>query len=116
MGGTEFENLLVKLFQSMKYIVEHPGSVGDQGGDLILNKDGERILIQAKCYTNNIGNKAVQEAVAAQKYYVCNKVMVVGTSDFTQQAIDLAKMNDVELVGKKQLQEMILLYLNESWI
>lgn len=115
LSGSEFENLLVRLFQSMGYVVEHPGSVGDQGGDLVLNKDRERILIQAKCYTNNIGNNAVQEAAAAQKYYVCNKAIVIGTSNFTQQAIDLAKMNNVELVEKKQLQELLLFHLNESW-
>lgn len=116
LSGTEFENLLVKLFESIDYIVEHPGSVGDQGGDLILNRGGERILVQAKCYSNNIGNKAVQEAVAAKKYYDCNRVLVVGTSDFTHEAVDLAKANNVELMRKKQLQELLLFHLNEAWV
>jgi hypothetical protein len=117
LSGIEFENLLVRLFKSINYIVEHPGGVGDQGGDLILNKNGKRILIQAKCYNNvNIGNKAVQEAVAAKQYYDCGRVVVVGTSDFTREAIDLAKVNNVELIGKKQLQELLLHYLNENWI
>ncbi|MDD2446029.1 MAG: restriction endonuclease [Clostridia bacterium] len=115
LSGTEFENLLVKLFESIDYVVEHLGSVGDQGGDLILNKDGERILIQAKCYTNNIGNQAVQQAVAAKKYYDCGRVMVIGTADFTREAVDLARANNVELMKKKQLQELLLLHLNQNW-
>ncbi|MDD3940837.1 MAG: restriction endonuclease [Candidatus Pacebacteria bacterium] len=116
LSGMEFENLLVKLFESIDYIVEHPGGAGDQGGDLILNKEGQRILVQAKCYTNNIDNKAVQEAVAAKKYYDCSRAIVVGSSDFTLGAIDLAKANDVELMRKKQLQELLLLHLKENWV
>lgn len=116
LSGTEFELLLIRLFDSMGYIVEHCGKAGDQGGDLILNKGSQRILIQAKCYTNNIDNKAVQEAVAAKKYYDCSRAIVVGSSDFTLGAIDLAKANDVELMRKKQLQELLLLHLKENWV
>ncbi len=116
LSGTDFELLLVRLFESMGYVVEHCGKVGDQGGDLVLNKGSERILIQAKRYTNNIGNGAVQEAVAAKKYYDCSKSVLIGSANFTSGAIDLAKANDVRLLGKKELQELIQKNLKESWI
>jgi len=115
LSGNNFENLLVKLYESMGYIVQHPGGKGDQGGDLILNKEGQRILVQAKCYSGNIGNKAVQEAVAAQKYYDCNRVMLIGSSNFTRGALDLASVNGVELIGKKELQGLLLSHLEENW-
>ena len=114
--GTEFENLLMKLFEKMSYLVEHPGHAGDQGGDLILNKAGQRILVQAKCYTNNSGNDSVQQAIAAKKYYDCNQAWVVCSSDFTREAIELAKIHEVKLVGKRELQELLLTYLDESWV
>jgi HJR/Mrr/RecB family endonuclease len=101
LSGKEFELLLVRLFESMGYIVEHCGKIGDQGGDLIINKGQERILIQAKRYSGSIGNKAVQEAVAAKKYYDCNRSALIGSSDFTSEAIELAKFNNVRLIGKK---------------
>lgn len=116
LSGTEFELLLVRLFESMGLIVEHCGKVGDQGGDLVINKDGKRILIQAKRYTNSIGNGAVQEAVAAKKYYDCSKSVLIGSAEFTSGAIELAKVNNVRLLGKKELQELIQKNLNESWI
>ncbi|MGI6340912.1 MAG: restriction endonuclease [Minisyncoccales bacterium] len=116
LSGTDFELLLVRLFESMGYVVEHCGKVGDQGGDLVLNKGPERILIQAKRYTNNIGNGAVQEAVAAKKYYDCSKSVLIGSANFTSGAIELAKANDVRLLGKKELQELIQKNLKESWI
>lgn len=115
LSGNDFENLLVRLYESMGYIVEHPGGRGDQGGDLILNKNGQRILVQAKRYSSNIGNGAVQEAVAAKKYYDCNRMMLIGSSNFTRGALDLASYNEVELIGKSELQGLLLSHLNESW-
>lgn len=112
----DFERLVCRLFEAMGYSVQHIGKVGDQGGDLIANKGQERALIQAKCYSSfSVGNDAVQQAVAAKNHYNCNKAIVVTTSVFTLGAIELAKTNNVELVPKERLQEMLLRYLNESW-
>lgn len=117
LNGSEFEKLLYRLFETMGYAVQLNGGTGDQGGDLIANKGGERVLIQAKCYKDwSVSNKAVQEAVAARTHYNCNEAAVVTTSYFTKGAIDLAKTNDVKLINKKLLQEYLLKYLNESWI
>lgn len=117
LSGSGFENLLYRLFQAMGYTVQKIGRTGDQGGDLIANMDGKvRLLIQAKCYNGSpVGNAAVQEAVAAQKYYDCNGAMVVTSSDFTKEALELAKANAVGLVGKERLSELVVQYLKESW-
>lgn len=115
LSGKDFEKLLYRLFEKMGYSVQLTGKTGDQGGDLIANKNGERILIQAKRYENSVGNSAVQEAVAAQKFYNCTKAMVVTCSDFTAEAKSLAQANNVDLVGKKKLQELLLSSLGENW-
>ncbi len=116
LSGADFEKLLYRLFEAMGYTTEWIGKSGDQGGDLIANKGGERILIQAKCYHNwSTGNDAVQQAVGAMKYYNCNKAIVVTTSYFTRQAMALARANNVELIFKKRLQELLLQFLSESW-
>ena len=118
LSGSGFENLLYRLFEAMGYTVQKIGRNGDQGGDLIANMDGKvRMLIQAKCYNGSpVGNAAVQEAVAAQKYYDCNGAMVVTSSSFTKEAIDLAKANTVGLVGKERLSELVLQYLGKVQI
>ncbi len=115
ISGQEFENLLYRLFGAMGYAVQKTGRTGDQGGDLIANLNGQRIVIQAKCYTGSVGNAAIQEAVAAQKYYDCNRIMVATNSSFTREAIELAKVNNVELVSGEKLSEWLLQYLKESW-
>ena len=115
LSGSEFESLLRRLMEAMGYRVQSTGGVGDQGGDLIANKGGERILIQAKRYTGSVGNAAVQEAVAAKNHYDCTAASVATTGEFTREAIELAKTNQVQLVGREELQQKLLEYLKESW-
>jgi HJR/Mrr/RecB family endonuclease len=115
LNGPDFEKLLYRLYEAMGYSVQLSGKVGDQGGDLIVTKNQERILIQAKRYTGSVGNEAVQEAVAARNHYDCNKAAVVTTGSFTKGAIELAKTNNVELISREAVQKMLLDYLHESW-
>jgi restriction system protein len=108
MSGLEFEKYLEILFGRLGYHVERTRYVGDQGADLILTMDGERILVQAKRHSKSIGNKAVQEAVAARPHYKCDRAMVVANREFTQSAKELARSNDVELWGRHKLAEVVL--------
>ena len=71
LSGTEFEDYLAQLFKSQGYQVEMTPSTSDYGADLILHKD-QRIAVQAKCYTGNVGVAAVQEALSGMAYYPKN--------------------------------------------
>lgn len=116
LSGEDFEGLLQRLFDAMGYKTQKIGHTGDQGGDLIANRGDERILIQAKCYRDwSVGNAAVQQVVGALKYYNCNQAKVITTSHFTTEAINLAKANNVDLVSKERLQDLLLNSLKESW-
>lgn len=115
LSGSEFEGLLYRLFGAMGYSVQKTGQVGDQGCDLVVNMNNQRVVVQAKRYTASVGNAAVQQAVAAQKLYGCNKSMVVSNASFTKEAVELAKTNDVDLVDGRKLSEMLMEHLKESW-
>lgn len=114
-SGVEFENLVVRLYNGMGYASKRVGGSGDQGADVIANKNGESILIQAKCYQGAVDNKAVQEAVAGKMHHGCAKAVVITTSYFTQGAIALAKSNSVELIDGELLKRRIAEYLQETW-
>lgn len=115
LTGTEFENLLKRLFEAMGFSVQLNGKAGDQGADLIANKNGKRYIIQAKRYAGSVSNSAVQEAVAAKSHYDCSHAVVVSTGEYTRGARDLAKSNNVQLVGKQELQKKLTDYLHENW-
>lgn len=116
LSGTDFENLLYRLYEKMGYTVQHSGKSGDQGGDLVITKKGNRIVVQAKRYQYPVNNKAIQEAVAAKRIYNCERATVVTTSDFTNGGLELAKANNVYLINGKKLKELLIYYLNENWI
>lgn len=108
MSGLEFEKFLQILFRQMGYGVERTPYVGDYGGDLVLVKPGERIVVQAKRWNRAVGVKAVQEVAAARPKYGCDRALVVSNGDFTRAARELAKANRVELWGRSKLAEVIL--------
>ena len=77
ISGTDFEKLLKNLFKKMGYHVIHTPLSHDQGADLILEKEGTRFVVQAKNWTANVGNSAVQEIVPAVKHYQAHKAIVI---------------------------------------
>ena len=80
---------------------------GDQGIDVIAIKNGTKIGIQAKCYSNTVGNSAIQEAVAGKCFYNCSKVIVVTNNYFTTSAEELAQANSVILWNRDMLKEKL---------
>lgn len=105
MTGVEFEKCIGDLFIRKGYSVSYTKTTRDQGIDVIAEKDGYKIGIQAKRYTESVGNSAVQEAAAGKLYYSLDKVMVITNSTFTQAAIDLANANDIVLWDREVLKD-----------
>lgn len=109
--GFEFEDYLKTLFSKMGYQVEQTKLSGDQGADLVVVKFAERTVIQAKCYGGKVGNKAVQEIMAAISFYRAQKGMVITNNYFTPAAVELANANSIELIDRNGLEELI----NNHW-
>ena len=107
MTGAEFEEFVGLLFKKMGYSSKVTKQSGDQGLDVIASKNGTKIGIQAKCYSNTVGNSAVQEAVAGKSFYNCDKVIVISNNYFTPAAIELAQSNGVVLWNRDMLKEKI---------
>lgn len=107
LSGTEFESFLAGLFSSHGYEVELTPTTGDYGADLLLFKAGQRIAVQAKCYTGSVGVSAVQEALAGMAYYQCHSAWVVTTGNYTANAIELARKSKVMLVSSTELGKLI---------
>ncbi len=104
MGGFEFEDFLMKLFITLGYDVQSTKRTGDQGADLFVLKFGEKTVIQAKNYSESVGNAAVQQVLSAKNFYSCDHAMVVTNSYFTPSAKTLADSVGVRLIDRKELQ------------
>lgn len=105
-SGYNFELYLENLFKRLGYNVETMPPGPDQGGDLLIKKNGRITVVQAKYYSSPVGNRAVQEVVSAISYYNGDVGMVVTNNRFTKSAIELADANGVELVDGNKLNKM----------
>jgi len=107
LNGYEFEDYLKRMFELLGYTAIQTSLSGDQGADLILSKEDEKIVVQAKKYEGKVSNNAVQEIAAAKNHYDADKAMVVTNSSFTKSAMELALSNDVELWDGTKLRSII---------
>jgi restriction system protein len=61
MDGREFEHYLGILFKNQGYSVNVTKASGDYGADLVIGKDGKKIVVQSKRYSKNVGLKAFKK-------------------------------------------------------
>ncbi|MFD2613523.1 restriction endonuclease [Paenibacillus gansuensis] len=108
MDGHRFEHYLAQLFKFHGYRSEVTKASGDYGADLVISKDGRKIVVQAKRYSAKVGIKAVQEAFAAIAHYGAAEAWVVTNNDYTDAAYALAKSNKVRLINREALIELML--------
>lgn len=108
MTGEQFEKYLAQVYKSMGYSVQMTSKTADYGADLILHKDGKKIIIQAKRYNSNVGIKAVQEVIGAINYYQAIEGWVVTNSYLTKNAKKLAESNKVKIIEREELIELSL--------
>ena len=108
MEGHDFEYYCANILEKNGFndVEVTPGS-GDNGIDIIAYKDYVKYGIQCKCYSSDIGVKAVQEVFAGAKYYDCHVPVVLTNRYFTRQAKELAQKTNVLLWDRGKLNEMI---------
>ena len=108
MEGHDFEYYCADLLRNDGfYNVEVTQGSGDQGIDILAEKAGIRYGIQCKCYSNNIGNKAVQEAFAGKTFYHCHVAAVLTNRYFTRSAKQLAERDQVLLWDRDELERLV---------
>ena len=97
MGGPQFEVFVADLFRAMGHRVTMLGRSGDQGVDVIVDYQGERVALQCKNYRRAVGNKPVQEVFAGARHHGCQRAWVVAPAGYTRGARELAGSTGVSL-------------------
>lgn len=107
MKGNEFEKFLLAHFEKLGYKGKLTKESNDYGADILLQKDNETIVVQAKRYGSKVGIKAIQELVASLQYYKASKGIVITNNYYTNNAFNLAKANNIELWDRPQLIDIM---------
>jgi restriction system protein len=103
LSGREYEIYCKRILEEADWsVVLTPGS-GDQGADIIAERNDIRVVVQCKFYNSPVGNKAVQEAYAAAGFQDAHSAVVVTNSIFTKSARQLAHKNNVVLMHHEDL-------------
>lgn len=104
MSGVEFERLVAERLVSVGAAVRSTPVTGDQGADLVVQHNGQTIVIQCKRSGSTVGNKAVQEAYAGRKFHGAEQAWVVSDAPFSRSARQLASSLSVRLVDFDQVE------------
>ncbi len=99
-AGIEYEHFCAEwLMQEKNYknaVVTPPS--GDFGADLVAEDwHAQKWVFQCKYYQSSLGNKPIQEVVAAKSHYGAMYAGVITNSVFTEKAKQLASENQVVL-------------------
>lgn len=108
MAGRDFEFFCADLLEKRGFLeVEVTKGSGDNGVDILAEKDGVTYAIQCKRYEEPIGVKAVQEAYAGRDYYDRMVGVVMANQYFTKNAVEMAKKLKIMLWDRGYLEEML---------
>ncbi len=107
LEGHAFEYYCADLLRYNQFTrVQVTSGSGDYGVDILCQKDSKAYAIQCKCYSKNVGNKAVQEVVSGKIFYKCDYAVVMTNSYFTPAAHETARLTNVELWDRGRLREL----------
>lgn len=115
MDGHDFEFFCAEILRGNGFSnVKVTQGSNDNGIDIIAFNGKLKYGIQCKCYSSEIGVRAIQEAYTGAKFYNCDVPAVLTNRYFTKQAIEMARKTGVLLWDRSHLQNFILVSEQEQ--
>lgn len=107
-----FEASIATLYKKQGFEIYLTPYSNDKGVDIVVLKNGENYLIQAKQTKSLVGNEAIQEVCTAKKYYEDKfkeqfNLLTITNNDYSSSAKILAKSNDIKIFNRTQLESLI---------
>lgn len=109
MSWQEFETLVGEGFRRRGYAVRETGGGGPDGGvDLVLSKDGEKVLVQCKQWKAfKVGVSTVRELYGVMAADGAAAGFVVTSGKFTQEAEAFAAGRNIRLMNGNALMRLL---------
>jgi restriction system protein len=108
MSGVEFEQYLGEILKHQGFAIEFTKVSGDFGTDIVAKMGKLRYSIQAKRRNKHIDRSAISDAVAAKRFYNCNRSMVITNNYFSKDAKRFAYSNFCKLIDRERLAEWMV--------
>jgi hypothetical protein len=103
----QFEKLVGLVYRKLGYTVTSGGANPDGGIDLVIEKDGQRSVVQCKQWkTWNVGVKAAREFLGALTDAGIPKGIFITLCGYTGEAKQLADKHGIEIINETGLALM----------
>jgi len=103
LSPTEYENMVMELYQAYGHQARRTGATGDHGVDVVIQtKNGEKWVVQCKRWRGNVGEPIVRDFYGTMQHEKADKGAVITTGRFTQQAKEWVKGKPIYLYDGAQ--------------
>ncbi len=108
MTSKNFVNFLKQVFEEHGYTVEPTGKMGQVGIDLVVQRDGRRVAIQAKgAQVGTVDQQVVQQTDAGKGRHQCASAAVITNMQFAPSARRLAEQLGCQVIDGEQIPDLI---------
>lgn len=115
----DFEYLISALYRKMNYETNVTKKARDGGVDILAKKESigekEKLLIQCKRWESKVGEPDVMKLLGAISHAKANRGILVTTSDFSKPAKDFSSENNIELINRSKLNELLNDNFGPKW-
>ena len=91
LEGWEFEEEVAKVFILRGYKAEVTKKTGDDGADIIMYKDGKKIVVQCKHYSHPIPVAVARELNGIKEDFGADELIIIASSGATKACYDFIK-------------------------
>ncbi|MFZ5986395.1 MAG: restriction endonuclease [Bacillota bacterium] len=106
LSGHQFEDALAQVYRKKGYLATVSKAGGDEGIDIVLEKGGERIIVQCKAHSKPIGPVVARELYGVMIHFNISKAILASTSGFTEGVYKFVEDKQIELVTIEDIISM----------
>jgi restriction system protein len=99
-NGHDFEHWVAAKLEQAGWTASVTQASGDDGVDVIAEREGLSVAVQCKRFKGSVGNKAVQEVYSGMKHMQLDRAVVISTGQYTKAAKNLARTTGVLLLSE----------------
>lgn len=109
LSWQDFERLVGEAYRRQRYAVEEVGGSAPDGGiDLVLSRQGQKIIVQCKRWkSTQVGVSLIREFYGVTVAERATRGIFVTTGTFTPDAIEFARGKPLELVDGPALAALV---------
>jgi restriction system protein len=107
LDGLGYERQVGAALARAGFSVNFTPATGDQGVDIIAEREGEKVAVQCKNYASAVGNDAVQQVFAGGRFYGASRTVVIAPNGYTTSAKQLASSLGVACLHHNEIASLL---------